>query len=292
MRNLLVSFFLLMIVTISEAESFSVYGNSISTYEGYIPSDYRTWFTPSKMKVEETWWYQVGDLMGWNLCDNSSWSGSRVAYDKDWDYNSYFISPYRLNNLSQNGIPDNILVLGGVNDWRWNISKLGTLESNDSTVFCGAYKLMLDRLKQLYPQTNIYCFSILPIRENGNTENTVNSQGWSISEANDIIKQICIIKGVFFISMQECEFSNNVESYTEDGLHPNVEGMRLIADYMVAKLTDIRRNTPTILKSNIIYPENKIFKRFMLNGMESLRLSKTIEIIIDSKGNGKKVISK
>ena len=188
---------------LNEDKNFSVFGNSISTYEGYIPSDYLTWFTPSKMKVEETWWYQVGESMGWELCNNSSWSGSRVAYDKDWDYNSYFISPYRLNNLSAKGTPDNILVLAGVNDWRWNISSLGTIESLDSTAFCGAYNLMLKRLKQLYPQANIYCISILPIREKGNTEETINSQGWSIAEANVCIKHICTNEGVTFFNMQE-----------------------------------------------------------------------------------------
>ncbi len=274
----------------NEDKSFSVYGNSISTYEGYIPSDYFTWFTTSKMSVEETWWYLVGESMGWELCNNSSWSGSRVAYDKDWDYNSYFISPYRLNNLSKNGIPDNILVLAGVNDWRWNISSLGTVESIDSTEFCGAYNLMLKRLKQLYPQTNIYCLSILPIRENGNTEETINSQGWSIVEANLHIKHICTNKGVTFLNMQDCEFSNNVIAYTEDGLHPNVEGMRIIADYIVAALKEIRATSTIPSRSKSVTNYNN----GIMYGIDGKRIETPAKnsLVIQRYKNWKKVIIK
>lgn len=274
---------------LNEDKNFSVFGNSISTYEGYIPSDYLTWFTPSKMKVEETWWYQVGESMGWELCNNSSWSGSRVAYDKDWDYNSYFISPYRLNNLSAKGTPDNILVLAGVNDWRWNISSLGTIESLDSTAFCGAYNLMLKRLKQLYPQANIYCISILPIREKGNTEETINSQGWSIAEANVCIKHICTNEGVTFFNMQECEYSNNVLAYTEDGLHPNVEGMRVIADYIVKALKEIR--TTSALSNNTRRVNGN--SNGIIYGIDGIRMESHAKgVVIQKNKNWKKLIIK
>ncbi len=274
---------------LNEDRNFSIYGNSISTYEGYIPSNYRTWFTPSKMRVEDTWWYQVGVSMGWELCNNSSWSGSRVAYDSDWEYNSYFISPYRLNNLSEKGIPDNILVLAGVNDWRWNISSLGTIESTDSTVFCGAYNLMLKRLKQLYPQTNIYCFSILPIRENGNTEETINSQGWSIADANLCIKQMCANSGVKFFNMKDCEFSNNILAYTEDGLHPNVEGMKIIADYIVSTLKEIRA-TSALPNNTKIEAQNS---NIVMYGIDGIRIESPAKgAVIHRNKNWKKVIIK
>lgn len=274
-------------VVITKAESFSVYGNSISTYEGYIPIDYLTWFTPSKMKVEETWWWQVGESMGWTLCNNSSWSGSRVAYDRDWDYKSYFISPHRLLNLSQNGIPDNILVLGGVNDWRWSISSLGVIESTDSTEFCGAYKLMLDRLRELYPQANIYCFSILPIYEKGYTENSLNSRNWSIIDANCCIKDICALKGVSFIDMHNCEFSNNVLLYTEDGLHPNVIGMHIIAEFVSARIKELKTQT-TLIERNPTRFNMKI--EYQLNGIIGPSRKNSVSIFKDANNTYKKIV--
>lgn len=291
-RRIVFVFLLSFIVSIQiiEADSYSVFGNSISTYKGYIPSDYNCWFTEEHMKVEETWWYQVGISMKWTLCNNSSWSGSRVSYDKDWEYKSYFISPIRINNLSENGIPDHILILGGVNDWRWSLNHLGSIEDTDSTVFCGAYKLMLDRIKDKYPSSKIYCISILPIAENGYTNNSFNSKGWSISQANDCIRDICRIKNISFIDMNPCLFSENVNLFTADGLHPNVEGMKLIADYIIQKLKDI--SNATAMKGIEPNNPNRRPQMYDLNGLKIHPNSRSVIIRQNDNGSYSKMISK
>lgn len=252
-KYLLLSAIFILFHNALKAESFSVYGNSISTYEGSIPSDFLTWYTPEKIRVEETWWYLVGKAMEWDLCNNSSWSGSRVSYDKGSDYKSYFISPYRLTNLSQNGIPDNILVLGGVNDWFWGVNELGEPTSIDSVEFCGAYNLMLDRIKHMYPMARVYCFSILPIRYEGNTENTVNKKGWTIKDANKLIERVCGLQNVFFINMEDCEFSNDILAYTYDGLHPNVKGMDLLSKYIATQLKELSTNGDTYVGGGKVF---------------------------------------
>ena len=260
---------------------FSVYGNSISTYKGYIPSDYLCWFTEEQMKVEETWWYQVGETMNWTLCNNSSWSGARVSYDADWEYNSYFISPYRISNLSENGTPNYILVLGGVNDWRWSLNKLGNIEDTDSTLFCGAYKLMLKRLQDKYSLSKIFCLSILPIAENGDTIYSINGQGWCIDDANKMIKAICDLKGVSFIDMSKCAFGEDVLSYTADGLHPNVEGMKLLADYVCKKLKEQMDEQSTTIRLASNYEMSQGGEHYNLSGQI---VAKGYKGIIISKG--------
>ncbi len=269
---------------------YSVFGNSISTFEGYIPSDYLCWFSEKQMKVEDTWWYQVGKNMSWALCNNSSWSGSRVAYDKDWEYNSYFISPYRIKNLSEKGIPDHILILGGVNDWRWNLSELGTIDDADSTSFCGAYKLMLDRLRFYYPNSTLYCISILPIAENGNTIYSENSKDWSINQANICIKDICREKGIYFIDMSLCDFCNNINNNTADGLHPNIQGMKMIADYIVQRLIEFQNKTSIRRIYNYfpIYQKNT----YGINGIRTMNNEKGLKIQKKSNGNYIKILSR
>lgn len=271
-------------------ELFSIYGNSISTYEGYIPTDFRCWFTEEQMNVEETWWYQVGEAMHWKLCNNSSWSGSRVAYDRDWEYNSYFISPYRLRNLSENGNPNYILVLGGVNDWRWSLCELGTVDNTDSTSFCGAYNLMLDRLKLYHPNSKIFCISILPISEGGNTIHSVNSMGWSISQANECIKGICNKKKVCFLDLSPCSFGDDVSENTADGLHPNVQGMKMIADFIVTKLKELYETTN--IKSSAINKHLNEEKYYGMNGVQNTGPASRISLRRNGKGKYIKILSK
>ena len=270
MKYILIFVLSILFHNVLKAESFSVYGNSISTYEGYIPSEFKTWYTPEKIRVEETWWYLVGEAMGWSLCNNSSWSGSRVSYDKKSDYNSYFISPYRLTNLSQKGIPDNLFVLGGVNDWFGSINKLGEVSSVDSMELCGAYNLMLDRIKVLYPNTTIYCISILPFKYEGKTENSINKAGWSITGANKKLEIICASYKVFFINMEDCEFSNNIMAYTIDGLHPNSKGMKLLADYIVTRIKEQHKDDTMVRgrqKSESVCNDEPSNRYYSINGV-------------------------
>lgn len=275
--------FIAILVNHAKAESYSVYGNSISTYPGYIPSNYNCWYSEKQMFVEDTWWYQVGVSMNWSFCSNSSWSGSRVSYDKSWDYNSYFISSYRIENLSSNEDPDNILILGGVNDWIWSINKLGTVDNEDSTTLCGAYKLMLDRLVKRYPHSKMYCISILPMTYNNQTIYTLNSMGWSIDQANGCIKSICSLKNIAFINMKDCPLSENVSAFTYDGLHPTIQGMKLIADFISDKIKEINLSSVKVLNvEENLYSDTY----FNLNGLKALPGEAKSGIFIRKRGYG------
>ena len=288
-RFLFIIFFALFFSQVN-AETFSVYGNSISTYPGYIPSDYNCWYTEDQMMVEDTWWYQVGVSMNWTLCNNSSWSGSRVSYDKGSIYDSYFISPYRIENLSKNGIPNHILICGGVNDWIWSKNDLGNIENEDSTTFCGAYRMMLDRLKNKYPFSKLYVISILPTTYNNQNIYSLNSKGWNIDQANDCIKNICSIKNVAYIDMKYCKFAEDVFMYTFDGLHPNIIGMKHIADYIsntIKEISYISSINTKQGKSN--YKGGSSFK---LNGEKAIGTRKRIVIRQNSDGSFSKIYVK
>jgi hypothetical protein len=170
------------------------------------------------------------------------------------------------------------------------LNYLGSIEDTDSTVFCGAYKLMLDRIKDKYPSSKIYCISILPIAENGNTIYSLNSKGWSISQANDCIRDICMLKNVSFIDMGPCQFSENVNLFTADGLHPNVEGMKLIADYIIQKLKDIL--TATSMRDAFSRTPNTVPQIYNLNGLRKRTNSHGIIIRQNDNGSYSKMITK
>ena len=94
-----------------------VIGDSISTFEGIIPSDHRKYYPTSGCDVDtwqKTYWGQLISKY-WNceLDVNTSWSGSSVADGKDGSVRTPFVDHSRLD-LFKN--PDTIILFGGTND--------------------------------------------------------------------------------------------------------------------------------------------------------------------------------
>ena len=106
-----------------------IFGDSYSTYRGYIPEDYPTYYADEPFKptdvtqVEQTWWHSLFSYARANLVQNNSWSGSTVCYTgyggvicKD---TSSFICRFR--KLKEAGFfrehhIDTLFVFGGTND--------------------------------------------------------------------------------------------------------------------------------------------------------------------------------
>lgn len=63
----------------------SILGDSISTYEGYNPPDYKVFYQGEMLRkneltsVYDTWWAQVNQFLGAYLCVNNAYSGSSVT---------------------------------------------------------------------------------------------------------------------------------------------------------------------------------------------------------------------
>ena len=60
---------------------FSVYGDSISSFEGILPQGWRVFFEGEQLELtgvktpHDTWWGQVIDHFGGQFLANASWSG-------------------------------------------------------------------------------------------------------------------------------------------------------------------------------------------------------------------------
>lgn len=212
--------------------TFSVLGNSISTYSGYIPSGYANYYTSSRLSLEDTWWMLLSAKEELELASNASWAGSSVANKSGKSANSYFTSEMRINALAVNGIPDIIFVLGGTNDWGDNSGYLGDYPVNnnyDLKTFRGAYAYLIVQLKKKYPETSIICCSIIP-RKQSRTQK--NSSGVTQLDIDESIKYICDYYNVHFVDMSVCGIEQNIGAFTIDGLHPNKSGMAIISDYI------------------------------------------------------------
>ena len=87
-----------------------IMGDSYSTYEGYIPNEYATYYPKLDVQsVEYTWWKKFLQETKMELLLNNSWSGSTIGYtgynNKDCSKSSSFI--YRYRQLQKVGFFEN-----------------------------------------------------------------------------------------------------------------------------------------------------------------------------------------
>lgn len=147
----------------------TIFGDSYSTFEGWLtPSTNESWYftenNPHRdkqndvTKVEQTWWWQVIDQMGWQLEKNNSYSGSTVGY---FGYQQENYQPRSFNTrVADLGEPDVILSCCITND-SWTGEKVGEYKyanwtENDMWYFRPAMARLCSTLKQNYPMAKIY----------------------------------------------------------------------------------------------------------------------------------------
>lgn len=223
--------------------TFAVLGNSISTYENYLPAGYAVYYATSRgytkdLQVGDTWWMQLSRMSGMSFLCNSSWSGSRVTSQSDQSPISYFTSDTRINSLSRAGVPDAVVIAGGTNDWTSGghptpLGEYSTTVFDDSTTFRGAYTMLLYKIKKRYPHIKLICCSIFP-RSQGVT--VANAAGWTQADANASIEHIAKQFGGYYVDCTGVPFSSNWSYYTIDNLHPTAPGHKLLAECITKSL--------------------------------------------------------
>lgn len=234
-----------------EGAAVSIMGDSISTFQGYIPAGYYDFFPENGLvsDVNDTWWKRVLDEEGWTLCVNGSSSGATCVGDStSMDNPQCSCNEFRTGGLSGSDgtAPDIIIVYMGTNDFLQSIP----LGDNDGTravaegqvaMFGDAYTLMLDKLRVKYPASQIYCCTITQVGGYGTDTpyvEMVNGVGLTTADYSARIAQIAGNKNLPVIDLQGCGIAvENLHNTTADGVHPTPEGMQYIAE-AVRKVLD------------------------------------------------------
>ena len=208
-----------------EQKNIMIMGDSYSTYKGYIPEGYNTYYSdereaaPVVKGVEKTWWRLVADENNMNVVLNDSFSGSMISNSPREKYpiETSFIS--RIDKyISENFFVENkintMFIFGGTND-SWFDAAIGKLKYSDWTA---------DELKCVLPA---FCYLLSRAK-------TVVDK--IIVIINDGLKQE-IVEGF----VQACE-KNNVTYLCLDGIdkesgHPTELGMKQISQQL-AKCLD------------------------------------------------------
>lgn len=227
----------------------SIIGDSISTMDMYIPGDYKT-FYPYKdvWELKDTWWKMVIDATGMKLLKNCSWSTSKVTGDSTSLTSGYVATSYkRIADLSSKGVkPDIIIVYIGTNDFgkgaplgEWIYDRYDLVDKSYVYNFDEAYALMLKKIKDTYPNAEVFCCTLCPMAAFGVLPYTyINKKGTSLDEYNYAIRNIARIYGYKVFDLYSCGFgTDNFDKYMADGkAHPNIAGMKVIKNKILKEL--------------------------------------------------------
>lgn len=236
-----------VLITKFNGKCMAVIGDSISTYEDYIPAGWRCYYPSGNVNdVSLTYWYKVAEALGMTY-QNCAYSASYVTGDSTQQAVSAQAaqgecagcSDVRVSSLTRDGkTPDIVLILLGTNDYNMgralgNWSEHSAIPSEGTiNTFSDAYALMLNKIKTSLPNTRIFCCTILQ-RNFNFPDKTI-----SVQDYNDVIKEMASIFGCDVIDTYACGISRyNIASVTIDGvLHPNAAGHELIYNKILTEL--------------------------------------------------------
>lgn len=226
-------------------KNISVFGDSISTFDGYNPDGYKIFYNEEKQcqaglkQVTDTWWQTVIDFFGAKLLVNNSWSGSRVT--KLPGYVEMFpsaCSDERTSSLHIGEIkPDCIFVFLGTNDWAFGArtgNETRNLVEDDNEVFEEAYDSMLKKLKVNYPKSEIWCCTLCEtyVSKCPAFQFPHKYAGTHIEEYNDIIRKAVRCNNDRLIDLYDYKMAYD----SIDGTHPNSAGMNTISKMVIRSI--------------------------------------------------------
>ena len=205
-----------------------IFGDSYSTYEGYIPEGYAVYYSgkrenpPDVFDVKNTWWGRLIDRTGAVLVQNNSWSGSTIGYtgynNSDCSHSSSFI--YRFERLLSEGFfrenkIDTLLVFGGTND-AWCEAPLGELkyegiEERDLFSVLPATSHFARRLHEELPETKVVFIGNCDIK----------------AEVTDALRKVSENYGFTYVGLADVEKVSG---------HPTELGMEQICNQILAKI--------------------------------------------------------
>ena len=205
-----------------KGKTLSILGDSISTYLG-ISNDkdahpslyYNAVYYREPFPLEKTYWYLVMKEFGMELCVNNSWSGGNLSGRLDTDAG---VNRARYLSRDDGTDPDIVIVFMGINDLGRNVN---------ISVFREDYERTLLTISDKHPEAHVCCIN-LPDRDiflkeraelfNAAIETAVTAMGDNFFIADLYHSRL---NGDFY-------YMN-----TLDGLHPDEDGMRIIAEIVI-----------------------------------------------------------
>lgn len=206
-------------------EKILIFGDSYSTFEGYIPECYGPYYPKIGEglveKVSQTWWKLLESATSSEIVLNNSWSGSTICntgYNGDCSTTTSFI--FRLQQLIDNGFfiknqIDRVFVFGGTND-SWTGNACGELMFSDWTA---------EDKNLVLPGISFFISKLLKAVSKEKIHFIINTD--LRSEIENGILEICKHYDISYTKL------SNIDKY--EG-HPTYKGMEQIKDQILLNL--------------------------------------------------------
>ncbi len=252
----------------SEKVSISILGDSISTYENFSNKNaakttnsylngYAHYYYNNRYNVgvNDTWWRQAADKVDAQILVNNSYSGSKIFESNLHLTNAGYVS--RAENLHLNQgknagkKPDIIAVFLGTNDFHHDKGNLGENDVIDykkliqktklgykyatPKTSVQAYAIMLHKIKQRYPNAEIFCFTLL------NNCKLNEQSSIKLKNFNSALKSVADYMNCYVVDLYtDTGITASSESaglyFGDRHLHPNRNGMTAIANCFLSAL--------------------------------------------------------
>lgn len=201
--------------------TFSILGDSISTFAGYVPSENELFYPRDGVDVthvEHTWWHLLSKRCNLSLIMNESYSGSRISRTGLRPLSSCFQDEKRQSRLSG----DIIIVFGGTNDWGQADQPV------TKAVFSQAYEQMVSSMLARFTTSTL--FFCTPVQRTDRTLEQVNMHNWNQLELAQEIRSIVTAHcGAHLIDLAAFPIQEG-DGVLADNLHPTKKGMEILSD--------------------------------------------------------------
>ena len=222
-----------------EVKTIGIYGDSISTYEGYVPGDALFYYPTASQTVkfvEKTWWRLLQHKLGLEIITNASYSTSPVCGRASL----CGVNGGRIKKLiNSNGeAPDIIIIMMGAND---------VVNGFTPERFDEEYRLMLDRMKEFCPESDVIICNILyntcTEGQNPDSRYDAYTHPGLRAKLNEVLEKISAdynypLVDISSLISEETDTPNHWY-YLGDNMHPSDKGMELIADAIAEKILEI-----------------------------------------------------
>ncbi len=219
----------------AERPILSILGDSISSHKAYEALSYYGLDDSSgyNMEVEDTWWSRFAEGNNYDL----GWVGG-VGFSQVSVADSEYISlnnPGRISSLSKRGMPDMIAVYGGTNDAIGPFDGAG--EFSDAT-FRKRYNLLVNRLHQMYEGVRLILIApgLFFYKADYAPKN------YKIDGYDKSIEKIAELNDDYFVDLRGV-LETSGKNYDSSYVHPNEEGMQIIAETVTEALSKARGTT-------------------------------------------------
>lgn len=216
------------------------------------------------------WWQVLIDKTGAVLCNNASWSGSRIipipegnarhdAFVLSEAFSEYTLK--RVCNRDNEGntiVPDIIIIYRGTNDFSAEDPEGGVVSDDDESIetpnmltfngitddhnFTQGYIWTILKLRELYPNAYIVLCTLNIFKRVNYSRFPVNNGTYTLPDYNNKIREIADLMGCGLIELDKdgITFENCYPTYISDNAttptHPNTNGHRVMGEKAISDL--------------------------------------------------------